>query len=526
MARRRPPAPGTWSSRRRCTVRAPAVARLKLNVWEYRPHLDGLRAVAVYLVVLFHAGLSRPRWLHRRRRVLRAVGLPRHPAAAARRWPAPGPRRRSRRFYARRFRRLLPGGVRRRWSSPRSCSPRSPRPSEVADASGVDPGRVPLRRELVLHRPVDRLLRRRRRRPARCCTSGRCRSRSSSTSSGRCLLGAVLAVAAPAPARASGTSCRVGRRRRGAGVASALGAVARDGRPRTAPTTAPTPGPTSCSPARCSRSRPAAAGRRGRSTRRRGRWRVASLDRAGACSCSRPRLARPRRRSSAASPSPCVTRRRSSSRSRRRTGGLVRAGAVVAAGRLPRPDLLRHLPVALARGASCWPASADVQPDSPRRRSRRWWARASPSAQLRVARAARPHHSPAGPAPSRSGAGTGARHQPGGGVDVAPVAARSIRQRSRGGGPGRQGPHRGDRDQDPAGGVPRPVRLRGLPARIRAVHPDGGRREAGDPHRRQPRCGPRPAPDGRREAPRRRARQRAHELLPVAVGAAVPERRS
>ena len=50
----------------------------------YRPHLDGLRAVAVYLVVLFHAGSERLlRRLHRRGRVLRAVGVPGHAAAAA-----------------------------------------------------------------------------------------------------------------------------------------------------------------------------------------------------------------------------------------------------------------------------------------------------------------------------------------------------------------------------------------------------------------------------------------------------------
>ena len=29
------------------------------NAWGYRPHLDGLRAVAVYLVVAFHAGVAR-----------------------------------------------------------------------------------------------------------------------------------------------------------------------------------------------------------------------------------------------------------------------------------------------------------------------------------------------------------------------------------------------------------------------------------------------------------------------------------
>ncbi len=60
----------------------------------YRPHLDGLRAVAVYLVVAFHAGLAVRGRVHRRRRLLRPVRLPRHPAPAAR------PRARARSAFA------------------------------------------------------------------------------------------------------------------------------------------------------------------------------------------------------------------------------------------------------------------------------------------------------------------------------------------------------------------------------------------------------------------------------------------
>ena len=77
----------------------------------YRPHLDGLRAVAVYLVVAFHAGVdSLRRRVHRRRRLLRPLGLPRHPAPD----PRPGRPRGDPcfgRFYARRMRRLLPASV-------------------------------------------------------------------------------------------------------------------------------------------------------------------------------------------------------------------------------------------------------------------------------------------------------------------------------------------------------------------------------------------------------------------------------
>ena len=124
----------------------------------YRPHLDGLRAVAVYLVVLFHAGIEAVLGrLHRRRRVLRPLRLPRHAAAAAR--PAGERPIRFGRFYARRFRRLLPGGVRRARRHGHGVH-RDQRPTEALDRDRRVQGRVPLRRELVLHPPLDRLLRR------------------------------------------------------------------------------------------------------------------------------------------------------------------------------------------------------------------------------------------------------------------------------------------------------------------------------------------------------------------------------
>ena len=79
--------------------------------------------------------------------------------------------------------------VRRADRHRRSCTSAIASPVEVAERGRVVQGRVPVRHELVLHPPVDRLLRRRRRRATRCCSSGRSRSRSSSTSCGRWLLG-------------------------------------------------------------------------------------------------------------------------------------------------------------------------------------------------------------------------------------------------------------------------------------------------------------------------------------------------
>ena len=61
----------------------------------------------------------------------------------------------------------------------------TPLPSVATRVGGV-PGRVPLRRQLVLHPPVDRLLRAPTSPRTRSCTSGRWRSRNSSTCCGRC----------------------------------------------------------------------------------------------------------------------------------------------------------------------------------------------------------------------------------------------------------------------------------------------------------------------------------------------------
>ena len=160
---------------------------------------------------------------------------PRRPAAASA----------SRRFYARRVRRLLPAAS----SSSRhrrGLLGRSRRRPSVDGATASIAGRGPLRRELVLHRRVDRLLRGRHRRPARCCTTGRCRSRSSSTCCGRWCSPAARALAGARPPprrRAAGGRGLPAWRRSVAAPGSSPAPTS------TGPTTAPTPGPTSSSPA-------------------------------------------------------------------------------------------------------------------------------------------------------------------------------------------------------------------------------------------------------------------------------------
>ena len=139
--------------------------------WGYRPHLDGLRAVAVYLVVVFHAGVDRlsggfigvdvffvlsgylvTQLLLRDVRGDGRIGF--------------------RRFYARRFRRLLPAAVVVLIVTA-VVYPWHQLAGRAGRCRGRLPGGVPVRVELVLHQPGDRLLRRRPSRRTRCCTSGR-----------------------------------------------------------------------------------------------------------------------------------------------------------------------------------------------------------------------------------------------------------------------------------------------------------------------------------------------------------------
>ena len=133
---------------------------------------------------LFHAGVGVPaRRVRRRRRVLRALRLPHHRPASSARCARPA-RVSVARFYARRAKRLLPGDrgraccsspSGRSWSWSRSSTgARSGSTSSPARSTSPTGASGSSRR--LLRRPASR---------ARCCTSGRSRSRSSSTSCGR-----------------------------------------------------------------------------------------------------------------------------------------------------------------------------------------------------------------------------------------------------------------------------------------------------------------------------------------------------
>ena len=106
-----PDAAGRRAVRDRADRRArPEVAAEKAPRY-FRPDIEGLRAVAVIAVLLFHVGLPRTdRRLRRCRRLLRHLRFPDHGSAAARRG-GEGQASICCAFYARRMRRLLAGGA-------------------------------------------------------------------------------------------------------------------------------------------------------------------------------------------------------------------------------------------------------------------------------------------------------------------------------------------------------------------------------------------------------------------------------
>ena len=124
---------------------------------EYRAHLDGLRAVAVYLVVLFHAGTGRFSGGFIGVDVFFVLSGYLVTQLLLRDLDGDGSIS-FRRFYARRFRRLLPAAFVVLIVTAAVYTAIAS-PAEVLGAVDALQGRVPLRRELVLHPRVDGLLR-------------------------------------------------------------------------------------------------------------------------------------------------------------------------------------------------------------------------------------------------------------------------------------------------------------------------------------------------------------------------------
>ena len=176
---------------------------------ELRPEIQGLRAVAVALVVVHHLWPSAaPRWLRRRRRLLRDLGLPDHRAPAARdRASRPRPARRL--LGAARAADPARGAARARLRAG------GHRPARAGDVLAAVRRRGPRERRSTARTGTSR------RRPSttspprtarrRSGTSGRSRPRSSSTSPGRVLLAIAALARSRAPRRARARDGRAAR---------------------------------------------------------------------------------------------------------------------------------------------------------------------------------------------------------------------------------------------------------------------------------------------------------------------------
>ena len=181
----------------------------------YRPHLDGLRAVAVYLVVVFHSEHRRAVGrLHRRRRLLRPVGLPGDAAAAARSRP-----RRTRSACAASTRAATGGYCPAAFVTlivTAAAYVVVASAAEVADAVGGFQGR----RSSTTPTGTSSISQRTTSRPTstgiRSSTSGRWRSKSSSTCCGPCCSDGIVTLTrrVRVSAAARGASCDRGRRPR------------------------------------------------------------------------------------------------------------------------------------------------------------------------------------------------------------------------------------------------------------------------------------------------------------------------
>ena len=346
----------------------------------YRPQLDGLRAVAVYLVVAYHAGIHAFSGGFIGVDVFFVLSGYLVTLLLLRDFRAAG-RIDFRRFYSRRFRRLLPAAFVALVVTAAVYTAVAA-PADVSNARRRVPVGVPLRRQLALHQPVERLLRgERQHEPGRALL----------VAGGR---GAVLPVlAAPAerrvprrrPRRRPAVEGRAADRsppgfvdlaRRGAApldrqpeprvlrhrhprVRAAGRCAARDDATRAA-RRAPAP------PTRSQATRAADP----RRARRRSRRRRSTSARSSAAS---PRPSRPCALIVALEVA---------------KAGWVEAGALVADRGVPRPGVVRHLPVALAGDRHRDPAlpperGVTVRADVPRRDRAR-------VVELRDPRAARP----------------------------------------------------------------------------------------------------------------------------------------